>query len=131
VDKLPSKACKFCMNPKPTHWPYQCKVNPKVILKSKVGKRRTPIKKIGKQTKQWFITRATWIRKNPPDENGYYYCYLKINEWCPGKLTVKTMTLDHIVSRSHDPKLRFSLSNLKPACKYCNLQKGSRSLDQL
>lgn len=131
IDRYPKKTCKFCKDPKPNHFPYACKANPKVMLKRKVGLKRTPIKKIGKQTKQWFMTRATWIRKNPPDENGYWYCYLKIHEWCPVRLTLDTLTLDHVISRSHDSKLRFAQENLRPACKYCNSEKGSRSLEKV
>lgn len=127
IDRFPKKPCKFCTQT--GHFPYQCPANPKVILKRKVGLKRTPIKKIGKHTKQWFITRATWIRQNPPDGNGNWYCYLQIHEWCPVRLTLETLTLDHVVSRSHDPKLRFNQDNLKPACKYCNSEKGSRSLE--
>jgi 5-methylcytosine-specific restriction endonuclease McrA len=140
MDRFPKKPCKFCHDPKPNHFPYQCPINPKVALKRKVGLKRTPIKKIGKQTKQWFVTRATWIRKNPPDENGYWYCYLRIHPWCPGKLTVDKdlvnydvgmLTLDHVVARTRDGTKKFTQSNLKPACGYCNEQKGSKSLDQV
>lgn len=131
IDRFPKKPCKFCHDQKPNHFPYQCPVNPKVALKRKVGLKRTPLKKVGKQTKQWFITRATWIRKNPPDENGYWYCYLRIHPFCPYRLTLETLTLDHVVSRSRDSKLRFTQDNLKPACYYCNEMKGSRSLDQV
>lgn len=130
IDRFPKKACKFCHDPKPNHFPYQCPVNPKVVLKRKVGLKRTPIKKIGKQTKQWIITRATWIRKNPPPIDGkYWLCYLQIHEWCPVKLTAETITLDHVISRSHAPGLRFNAENLKPACKWCNGEKGSRTLE--
>lgn len=129
LDRFPKKPCKFCL--RTGHFPYACHLNPKVALKRKVGLKRTPIKKIGKQTKQWFITRATWIRKHPPDKDGYWYCYLQIHPWCPKKLTVETITLDHVVSRSRDPKLRFNQDNLKPACIHCNEMKGSRSLDDV
>lgn len=131
IDRFPKKPCKFCHNPNPNHFPYQCLANPKVALKRKVGLKRTPIKKVGKQTKQWFITRATWIRKNPPDENGYWYCYLRIHPWCPGKLTLETLTLDHVVARTRKQNLKFTQSNLRPACKYCNEKKGSQSLDRV
>lgn len=140
IDRFPKKPCKFCRDPKPNHFPYECRVNPKVALKRKVGLKRTPIKKIGKQTKQWFVTRATWIRKNPPDENGYWYCYLRIHPWCPHALTANRdlvnrnlglLTLDHIVARTRDHSKKFSLENLKPACGYCNDMKGSRSLEEI
>lgn len=130
IDKFPKKPCKFCHQK--GHFPYQCYANPKVALKRKVGLKRTPIKKIGKQTKQWFITRATWIRKNPPPLEGkYWICYLQIHPWCPVRLDLERLTLDHVVSRSRDAKLRFNQDNLKPACIYCNTEKGSKSLDQI
>lgn len=121
IDRFPKKPCKHCglMG----HFAYQCFTNPKKALK------RTRIKKVGKTTKQWFVTRATWIRKHPPDADGYWYCYLQIHEWCPIKLTIETLTLDHVVSRSRDPKLRFNQENLKPSCRYCNGEKGSRSYE--
>lgn len=140
IDRYPKKPCKFCHTPKPNHFPYQCPANPKAMLKRKVGLKRTPLKKIGKQTKQWIITRATWIRRNPPDEQGYWYCYLRIHPWCTPKLTVDTekvgygvgmLTLDHIVARTRDTSKRFDMENLKPACSYCNDMKGSKSLDEV
>lgn len=124
IDRFPKKPCKHChlMG----HFSYQCFTNPKKALK------RTPIKKMGKQTKQWLITRSTWIKKNPPPIDGKYWeCYLQIHEWCPGKLTLEQLTLDHVVSRSRDPKLRFNQDNIKPACYHCNLKKGSRTLEQV
>lgn len=132
IDRFPKKPCKFCHNPKPNHFPYACPVNPKVALKRKVGMKRTPIKKVGKQTKQWFLTRATWIKKHPPTVEGkYWICYLQIHPWCPVRLDIEHLTLDHVVSRSKDPSKRFAADNLKPACIYCNNQKGSKSLDQI
>lgn len=131
IDRFPKKPCKFCKDPKPNHFPYQCRANPKMALKRKKLLRNTPIKKVGKQTKQWFITRATWIRKNPPDENGYWYCYLNIHPWCPRKLTIETLTLDHVIARTKDQSKKFVQNNLRPACGYCNNMKGSRSLEQV
>lgn len=140
IDRFPKKRCKFCQDPKPNHFPYACPVNPKVILKRKVGLKRTPLKKIGKNTKQWFVTRATWIRKNPPDENGYWYCYLRIHPWCTPKLVVDQekvrygvgmLTLDHVVARTRDGSKKFSQDNLRPACGFCNEMKGSQSLDKV
>lgn len=132
IDRFPKKPCKFCHDPKPKHFPYACPANPKAALKRKVGLKRTPIKKIGKQTKQWFLTRATWIRKNPPPIAGkYWICYLQIHPWCPIRLDIEHLTLDHVVSRSRDPKKRFTQDNLKPACIHCNNQKGSKAIDQI
>lgn len=130
IDRFPKKLCKFCK--RTGHFPYQCPINPKVALKRKVGIRRTPIKKVGKLAKQWFITRATWIRKNPPPIDGLYWeCYLHIHPWCPIRIDLEHLTLDHVVSRTRDPKQRFNANNLKPCCIHCNGMKGSRSLDEI
>lgn len=132
LDRFPKKPCKFCHDPMPTHFPYQCLANPKVVLKRKVGLKRTPLKKVGKQTKQWIITRSTWIRRNPPPIDGkYWICYLQIHEWCPVRIDVAHLTLDHVVSRTRDPSKSFTQANLKPACIYCNDKKGSRSLEEV
>lgn len=127
LDRFPKKPCKHCGQK--GHFSYQCFSNPKKALKrSALRQSHKPINKVGKQTKQWFITRATWIRKNPPPIDGKYWeCYLQIHEWCPRRVDIFKLTLDHVVSRSHDPSLRFKLENLKPACSYCNSEKGSRS----
>lgn len=124
MDRSPKKPCKYCGLL--GHYSYQCYANPKKALK------RVRIKKVGKQTKQWFITRATWIRKNPPPIDGkFWICYLRIHPSCPVQIDITQLTLDHVVSRSRDPKLRFKPSNLKPACFYCNNMKGSRDLEKL
>lgn len=140
IDRFPKKPCKFCHDPKPKHFPYLCQANPKAALKYRQGLKRTPLNKIGKTTKQWFITRATWIRRNPPDEQGYWYCYLRIHPWCTPKLTVDQekvgygvgmLTLDHVIARTKDHSKKFALDNLKPACGYCNDMKGSKPLDEV
>lgn len=140
IDRFPKKPCKFCHDPKPKHFPYQCQANPKVALKYRQGLKRTPLKKIGKTTKQWLITRATWIRRNPPDANGYWYCYLRIHPWCTPKLTIDPekvgygvgmLTLDHVIARTKDHSKKFDQDNLKPACGYCNDMKGSKPLDEV
>lgn len=124
MDRHPKKPCKHCHTM--GHFPYQCYTNPRKALK------RTPVKRVGKKTKQWYMTRATWIRKNPPPVEGtYWICYLRIHPWCPVRLDIKHLTLDHVVSRTRDAKLIFNQNNLKPACIYCNGEKGSRSLDEI
>lgn len=127
MDRTPKKPCKHCGLK--GHYSYACYQNPKRALKQL---KRSPINKIGKQTKQWFVTRASWIRHNPPPIEGkYWMCYLRIHPWCPGRIDIAHLTLDHVVSRTRDVKLRFNLSNLKPACIYCNNEKGSKALDQV
>ena len=134
MDRTPKKPCKHCglMG----HFPYACYQNPKRAIKQikrTALKRSTkPINKIGKTTKQWMVNRVTWIKKNPPPVEGkYWICYLQIHPWCPRRIDVAHLTIDHVVSRSRNAKLRFNLDNLKPACIYCNGEKGSKSLDQV
>lgn len=122
MDRFPKKPCKHCKGM--GHFPYRCSKNPKNSFK------KNGLKKNGKYAKQWAITRKTWIKNNPPDVDGkYWICYLQINEWCPKLLSEKTLTIDHVVSRSSDSSLRFSQDNLQPACIYCNNQKGSKKLE--
>ena len=122
MDRFPKKPCKHCGGM--GHFPYMCSKNPKKSWKN------NGLKSNGKYAKQWTITRQTWIRNNPMPASGWI-CYLQIHPWCPVRLNEKTLTLDHIISRSRAPSLRFSADNLKPACIYCNNEKGSKSLDQV
>lgn len=130
MDRFPKKPCRHCglMG----HFPYMCRNNPKKALKRIALKQHKPLNRIGKYTKQWILTRATWIKKNPPPIDGKYWeCYLRISPYCPGRVDITTITLDHVVSRSRDPSQRFNMDNLRPACMPCNEMKGSRSLDQV
>lgn len=78
---------------------------------------------MGKAFNAWTVTRKKWIKKNPPSHEGYWYCVVG-----GGHLTQYTMTLDHDISRSRNPKLRYKLDNLNPMCSWHNNDKGSRSL---
>lgn len=152
IDTHPKKPCKFCGDPKPNHFPYTCPKNPKVIARRTAPQQRPPIARsqkplkrtrlnpIGKVTQAWIDARAEWIANNPPDKNGYWYCYLRIHPWCPYRLTndkdrvdrnVGMLTLDHVVSRTHDASRRTDQTNLRPACGYCNEMKGSRNLEDV
>ena len=132
IDRFPKKPCKYCQGM--GHFSYMCRKNPKNSWSNK------SIKQNGKYAKQWTITRANWIKRNPPTVDGYWLCYLQIHPWCPRRLTddknkirkgVGILTIDHVVSRSRDPSLRFNADDLQPACIYCNNEKGSKSLDQV
>lgn len=127
MDRTPKKPCKHCGLK--GHFSYACYQNPKRVLKQL---KRSPLKKVGKNTKQWLLTRTTWIKRNPPPIEGkYWMCYLRIHPWCPGRIDVAHLTLDHVVSRSRDPSKRFAADNLKPACIYCNQMKGSRAVEDV
>lgn len=82
------------------------------------------LQKNGKYGKQWLATRKTWFRKNPPNHEGWYECYI-----CGKWIKPYETTLDHVKSRSRHPELRFVQSNLKPCCYDCNREKGSKDGD--
>lgn len=132
MDRRPKKQCKFCRKDSPDHFPYGCRLNPKVIARQKAGMKRSPIKKIGKRTQEWLDARSQWILDNPPPIEGIYWlCYLQVHPWCPVRLTRDILTLDHVVPRSRDQSRRLDFDNLRPACEYCNSLKGSRTLEQM
>lgn len=108
-----SRSCSVCG--KRSYGDYCVAHKPHASLK------RTPLKKVGKVTKQWLVTRKDWFKANPRDT---YNCYL-----CGKTLQPIEVTLDHVKSRSSRPDLRFDMSNLMPCCYLCNAAKGSRSLE--
>lgn len=120
MQRWPTKPCKYCHGM--GHFPYLCRLNPK---------KKKYLKKSGKYTKQWLMTRAVWIKKNPPSHEGYWECYLKIHPSCPTWVDKYSLTIDHIVARSRDKTKVFTQSNLKPACYWCNEMKASRDLDEV
>lgn len=124
LDRFPKKKCKHCE--RMGHFPYQCPSRPRKEFK------RTPLKKLGRQGLQWIDTRAQWIEDNPPPIEGRYWeCYLRIHPWCPVRIDIDNLTLDHVVSRSRDASKRHSADNLRPACGFCNTMKGSQSLEKI
>ncbi len=80
------------------------------------------IRKIGKQGKKWLATREKWFIQN---KAAYYWCF-----YCNKQLTKSQLTLDHKLSRSRHPELRYALNNLVPCCYTCNYKKGSRSAEE-
>lgn len=105
------KQCKWCKEDNPKHWPYQCRNNPKMTAR--------PLKrfKAGKVSHTWQRTREIWFRENYQDS---YNCF-----YCGRHLWIYEVTLDHYLSRSRHPELRYDLENLRPSCALCNYEKGS------
>lgn len=80
-----------------------------------------PIKKSGTIHKKWMKYRRQWKKDNPPDDNGYHYCYICGTPLKPGQIT-----LDHVIPRSRRPDLIFDDTNIRVACWNCNIGKGSQ-----
>lgn len=59
--------------------------------------------------------RQRYIRRYPPDEDGNYICGL-----CSRKVSVRKMTVDHIVNKRDDLSLTSNLGNLRPTHYHCN-----------
>ena len=117
-----SKQCKWCGEKYPGHYPYQCFKNPK--------RKAYCISKKGKEYENWVMAKRKWFAKNLPDQDGLYTCYLQISINCPKRMRPRMTTLDHVKPRGSNAKFRYTQSNLKPACRWCNSLKGSRSLEQ-
>lgn len=93
---------------------------------NKYAKPQKPIKRYGKKAKAWNKERESWVETNPPDEYGYWVCYLQIADLCPKRIDIDQLTIDHVTPRS-----RHTATELKPCCIYCNGLKGSRTLEAI
>lgn len=105
------KHCQYC--DLEGHTSFYCPTKPKKSMKS-----------FGPYAARFNKVKRKWYKLNPPDHAGYYFCYL-----CGKAITKVETELDHVLSRSRHPELRFELSNLKPSCHECNFSKGSREVN--
>lgn len=76
-------------------------------------------------------TRNKWIQENPPNADGYWYCYLHISPMCLNQLDIYAVTMEHVIAKGKGIEYRHDLKNIKPACSPCNSLKSSRSLESL
>lgn len=119
-DRFPKKPCRYCHQM--GHWSFQCFQKPgRKVIAPESNMART----------QRIRTANRWFKENPPDENGYWYCYLQISVSCPYKLTRRLVQLEHVYPKVKRPDLKYNTRNIKPACPFCNKLKGSRTVDQL
>jgi 5-methylcytosine-specific restriction endonuclease McrA len=99
------------------------------MIKTSKKQVRTIVKHRGKKTIEWLdIVRPKWIRTHPPNEHGYWECYLGLTKQCRRWLSIEYLTLDHVKPRGSNPSQRNHMKNIRPACKNCNYLKGSMSL---
>lgn len=95
--------------------------------------KRTPIKK--KPSKQYNADREFkrhYLATHPPDEHGYYTCYLQTTEMCSIRLLPEQVTLEHVIPKGSikGRDLRHNEDNIKIACTFCNSDKGSQDLEK-
>jgi 5-methylcytosine-specific restriction endonuclease McrA len=125
---LTKKACKDCGELFDQYTTLQTRCNScayKASTKNQV--KRKGIKKVGKHALKWKEFRAEWIA-NHTAPSGEWQCALQISPLCLRTLTRETITLDHKLSRSGNPKLRYNEDNIQPSCIFCNSLKGSRKI---
>lgn len=107
-NSVKSKTCKHCESE--NHLSIQCFKRPKRVIKA------------GRVANRWQTTRRQWFKANQRESYSCHYC---------GRFLLKNeVELDHYLSRSRRPDLRFELSNLVPSCHRCNQEKGSMSGDE-
>lgn len=71
----------------------------------------------------WSSIKKEWKQKNPPDEHGYYTCWI-----CKQPVHISTVTLDHVFPAGQYPELAHRLDNLEPAHGVCNQVRGGSIL---
>jgi 5-methylcytosine-specific restriction endonuclease McrA len=77
------------------------------------------------------LLRKKWYKTNPPNQFERWECYLQISNCCPVSLTKGMMTLEHVESKVRSPHRVYDVTNIRPACSWCNAIKGSKSLEEL
>lgn len=145
--RQPPKACKFCKEKEPKHYPFQCRDNPKnqkaLVRSVKPLKHvikpckycastrhyatfcpKKPKKHIGtgEVWKRWTACKAEWFKLYDSDT---YPCH-----YCGESMTRDEVTLDHKIPRSRAPELRYDFDNLVPCCWMCNGLKGTSPHDE-
>lgn len=111
---------KYCNDCGVTHTSIMCFKKPRRRIRSEATKTKN---KRQQTTRDWF-------KANPPNEKGVWFCYLGIDKKCPNKLTRTTVRLEHVKSKARHQELKYDITNIKPACDYCNKLKGSLSADE-
>ena|ERR1019366_3790055 len=118
--------CTFCG--KFGHYQTFCRSKPNKAIKQA----STPIRKESVKSRGRRIETANkWFKKNPPDEDGHWICYLQISSLCPVKLDRGMLSLEHVEPKVKRPDLKYNTDNIRPSCSFCNKMKGSRTLEQL
>lgn len=92
---------------------------------------RKPLKREADKTRaRRLLTTKQWHQENPPDKDGYWYCYIPKHPLCPKRLTSETLVLEHDQSKARRKDLQFIVTNIHPACSFDNKAKGSLSAEE-
>lgn len=99
-----------------------------IAVRKPLARSKKPIRyESQKNRTKRLATREAWFEANPPDKDGFWYCYISKHPLCPKRLTKETVQLEHNLSKVRRKDLRFDITNIFPACKYDNKAKGSLS----
>lgn len=54
-------------------------------------------------------------------------CYLQINKSCPRWMPRHVVTMEHVLSKTKYPEVKYNVINIMPACEFCNKSKLSNT----
>ena len=77
------------------------------------------IRKVGKQGKKTAAAVDKWKRKQKPNHQGYYVCYI-CGKW------IEYLTAEHMLSKARHPSERDNPDNFAVVCHDCNREKASK-----
>ena len=118
--------CNFCEEF--GHYEFQCFKKPRQpINRNKIGRIR-PKNKTVQQEREF---KNQWIQDNPPDQYGFWTCYLQIHPNCPVRISIELLALEHVIPKSRGKKYKYDPKNIRPSEYWCNSLKGSRTLESL
>jgi hypothetical protein len=101
------------------------------VHKPKKPMRISQMRKESSKTKEKRIaTNKAWDEKNPPDEWGYWTCYLRIHPWCPIRIDRTMLNREHDKSKARHKELEHDVKQIKPACGFCNQLKASLTAEE-
>lgn len=128
---MAKKTCKVCG--KRCYGDYCMQHKPRKPLKTytPLPRQTKPLRKEAVKTREKRkATEADWFAANPPDQHGYWYCYISKHPQCPKRLTRETIVLEHNHSKARRKDLQFDITNIFPACAFDNKAKGSLSASE-
>lgn len=132
IGNMKINPCKLCGSQ--WHTAFKCRLKVRAKMHMNVPLKRSS-KVLRPESKKSMAKRKStykkWVKANPPNEYDTWTCYLQISSLCPKILRKEYLTLEHIIPKVKAPELKYDISNIKPACSFCNKQKGSQTLDKL